>query len=64
MYKKSFEYCSFSENVQEIKLIDQNLNEIQTIDLKQKFGFIKQAYVEDLQKSLALRRIQKSAIVL
>jgi hypothetical protein len=40
----------FSENVQEIKLIDQNLNEIQTIDLKQKFGFIKQAYVEDLQK--------------
>lgn len=40
----------FSENVQEIKLIDQNLNEIQTIDLKQKFGSIKQAYVEDLQK--------------
>lgn len=40
----------FSENSQEIKLIDQNLNEIQTIDLKQKFGFIKQAYVEDLQK--------------
>lgn len=40
----------FSENVQEIKLIDQNLNEIQIIDLKQKFGFIKQAYVEDLQK--------------
>ncbi len=40
----------FSENVQAIKLIDQNLNEIQTIDLKQKFGSIKQAYVEDLQK--------------
>lgn len=40
----------FSENVQEIKLIDQNLNEIQTIDLKQKFGSVSQAYVEDLQK--------------
>jgi hypothetical protein len=31
----------FSENVQEIKFIDQNLNEIQTLDLKEKFGFIR-----------------------
>ena len=39
----------FSENSQEIKLIDQNLNEIQKIDLR-KFGFIKMAYVEDQQQ--------------
>lgn len=40
----------FSENAQEIKFIDQNLNEIQKIELSQKFGFIKKAYAEDLQK--------------
>lgn len=39
----------FSENAQEIKLIDQNLNEIQKIDLRP-IGFIKMAYVEDLQQ--------------
>lgn len=39
----------FSENAQEIKLIDQNLNEIQKIDLRP-LGFIKMAYVEDLQQ--------------
>ncbi|UOU97108.1 hypothetical protein MUU74_11450 [Chryseobacterium daecheongense] len=40
----------FSENAQELKLVDQNLNEIQRIDFKQKFGFIRMAYAEDLQQ--------------
>lgn len=39
----------FSENAQEMKFIDQNLNEIQRLDLN-KFGFIKMAYAEDLQQ--------------
>lgn len=40
----------FSENAQEMKFVDQNLNEIQRVDFKQKFGFIKMAYAEDLQQ--------------
>jgi len=40
----------FSENAQEMKFVDQNLNEIQKVDFKQKFGFIKMAYAEDLQQ--------------
>ncbi|CAA7193598.1 hypothetical protein [Chryseobacterium potabilaquae] len=40
----------FSENAQEMKFVDQNLNEIQKIDFKQKFGFIRMAYTEDLQQ--------------
>lgn len=40
----------FSENAQELKFIDQNLNEIQKIEFGQKFGFIRAAYAEDLQK--------------
>ncbi|PWN72074.1 hypothetical protein C1631_005545 [Chryseobacterium phosphatilyticum] len=40
----------FSENAQEMKFVDQNMNEIQKIDFKQKFGFIRMAYVEDLQQ--------------
>lgn len=39
----------FSENTQEIKLSDANLNDIQNINLPQNFGFIKSAFVEDLQ---------------
>lgn len=39
----------FSENAQEIKLVDANLVEIQKIDLS-RFGFIKMAYVEDQQQ--------------
>lgn len=39
----------FSENAQEIKFFDQNLNEIQKINLNSTFGFIKAAYAEDLQ---------------
>lgn len=40
----------FSENAQEMKFVDQNLNEIQRFDFKQKFTFIKHAYAEDLQQ--------------
>lgn len=40
----------FSENAQELKFVDQNLNEIQRVDFKQKFGFIRMAYAEDLQQ--------------
>lgn len=40
----------FSENAQEMKFVDQNLNEIQRFDFKQKFSFIKHAYAEDLQQ--------------
>ncbi|UQB67311.1 hypothetical protein [Epilithonimonas zeae] len=39
----------FSENAQEIKFLDQNLNEIQKINLSSTFGFIKAVYAEDLQ---------------
>lgn len=38
----------FSENAQEIKFVDQNLNEIQKINITN-FGFIKAVYAEDLQ---------------
>ncbi|KPE52704.1 hypothetical protein [Chryseobacterium indologenes] len=40
----------FSENAQEMKFVDQNMNEIQKIDFRQKFGFIRMAYAEDLQQ--------------
>lgn len=40
----------FSENAQEMKFIDQNMNEIQRVDFKHKFGFIRMAYAEDLQQ--------------
>lgn len=39
----------FSENAQEVKLLDQNLTEIQRISLT-RFGFIKMAFVEDQQQ--------------
>lgn len=39
----------FSENAQEIKFFDQNLNEIQKISLSHTFGFITAVYAEDLQ---------------
>ncbi len=38
----------FSENTQELRLLDQNLNDIQSINFKN-FGFLKAVYVEDLQ---------------
>lgn len=39
----------FSENAQELRFYDQNLNLIQTITFRQKFGFVRMAYAEDLQ---------------
>ena len=53
---------SFSENAQEIKFFDQNLNEVQTINLRQKFGFVKVAYLEDLQQSWLLDESTKRLI--
>ncbi|UKB81330.1 hypothetical protein [Chryseobacterium sp. MEBOG07] len=40
----------FSENAQDMKFVDQNMNEIQKLDFKQKFGFIRMAYAEDQQQ--------------
>jgi hypothetical protein len=52
----------FSENAQEMKFVDQNLNEIQKVDFKQKFGFIKMAYAEDLQQLWLLDESTKRLI--
>lgn len=51
----------FSENTQEMKFIDQNLNEVQKIDLR-KFGFIKMAFAEDLQQIWLLDESVKSLV--
>lgn len=51
----------FSENAQEIKFADQNLNEIQKIDLW-KFGFVKMAYAEDLQQIWLLDESMKRLV--
>ena len=53
---------SFSENAQELKFFDKNLSEIQTVNFRQKFGFIKSAYVEDLQQAWLLDESTKSLI--
>jgi hypothetical protein len=52
----------FSENAQEMKFVDQNLNEIQKVDFRQKFGFIKMAYAEDLQQIWLLDESTKRLI--
>ncbi len=52
----------FSENAQELKMLDQNLNEIQKIDFRQKFGFVKSAYTEDLQQIWLLDESTKRLI--
>lgn len=44
----------FSQNAQSIMLVDAHLTEIQKINLSTKFGFISQAYVEDLQQAWLL----------
>lgn len=49
----------FSENAQEIKFVDQNLNEIQKINLSN-FGFIKGVYAEDLQFAWMLNESTKT----
>lgn len=53
---------AFSENAQEVKYFDQNLNEIQTISFRQKFGFVKYAYAEDLQVIWLLEESTKRLI--
>lgn len=53
---------TFSENAQELKFFDQNLNEIQTVNFRQKFGFIKQIYAEDLQQIWLLDESTKRLI--
>ena len=52
----------FSENAQEMKILDQNLNEIQKVDFRQKFGFVKAAYTEDLQQIWLLEESTKRLI--
>lgn len=52
----------FSENAQELRMLDQNLNEIQRIDFTQKFGFVKAAYTEDLQQIWILDSSSKRLI--
>jgi hypothetical protein len=52
----------FSENSQELKFVDQNMNEIQKVDFKQKFGFIKMVYAEDLQQIWLLDESSKRLI--
>lgn len=41
---------TFSKNAQELKLFDQNLNEIQKINFREKFGQITMVFAEDLQQ--------------
>lgn len=52
----------FSENAQEIKFIDQNLNEIQKINLSTTFGFVKAVYAEDLQYAWMIDDSNKTLI--
>ncbi len=52
----------FSENTQEMKFVDANLNEIQKVDFRQKFGFIKSAYAEDLQQIWLLDESMKRLV--
>lgn len=52
----------FSENAQEVKFVDQNLIEIQKLDFKQKFSYIKHAYAEDLQQIWLLDESMKRLI--
>lgn len=53
---------SFSENAQELRFFDQNLNTIQTINLHEKFGFIKKVFAEDLQEIWLLEESSKRLI--
>ena len=52
----------FSENAQEIKILDQNLNPIQRFNLSGKFGHIKAVFSEDLQYVWLLDSAQKKLI--
>lgn len=50
---------SFSKNAQELKLFDQNLNEIQKINFREKFGQITMVFAEDLQQIWLLEESSK-----
>ena len=50
---------TFSENAQELKFFDQNLNEIQKINFREKFGQIKMVFAEDLQQIWLLEESSK-----
>lgn len=52
----------FSENAQEIKFLDQNLNEIKKINLSTTFGFIRAVYAEDLQYAWMLDESNKTLV--
>lgn len=51
----------FSENAQEMRFVDQNLNVIQKIDLT-RFGFIRAAYAGDLQQIWLLDESMKRLV--
>ena len=53
---------TFSENAQELKLFDQNLNEIQKVNFREKFGQIKRVFAEDLQQIWLLDESTKRLI--
>lgn len=53
---------SFSENAQELKFFDQNLIDVQTINFRQKFGFIRSAFLEDSQQAWLLDDSSKRLI--
>lgn len=57
-----FNIPSFSENAQTLQFFDQNLVLVQTINLREKFGFIKSAYSEDLQQIWLLEESSKRLI--
>lgn len=52
----------FSENTQQIKMMDTNLNDIQDVDLSRNFIFVKNAYVEDLQNLWLLDDASKKIV--
>lgn len=54
--------AAFSENAQELRFFDQNLNEIQTLNFRQKFGYIKMVYAEDQQQLWLLEESSKRLV--
>ena len=53
---------SFSENAQELKFFDQNLTEIEHVNFRHKFGFVKMVYAEDRQQIWLLEESTKRLI--
>ena len=52
----------FSENAQELKFLDQNLNEIKKMNLSSNFNFVKAVYAEDLQYAWVLDDSNKTLV--